>query len=191
MNDISQNKQASFLPFHAINEFMRPDYRTDVVRAVLHALPDLPADQRTQIEKLTRRVVTVPGFRNSAKAPVALRVKPTADAFEKNAGLVAAILSSWSGIHPELRSQVYDLLIARGWEVLPADADRSKLPGFLTRWPKGEDFEALNAAYVSQFPNSNTGSDDVSLMVVWLSGRLPYELVSDDAEVQESAPAEE
>ena len=188
MNDTHQDQQARFLPFHAINEFMRNDYRAEVVRSVLLALPSLPENQRSQIDKLTRRTVKVPGFRNSAKAPAALRVKPTAEAFEKNAGLVAAVLSAWSEIHPELQGQVFDLLTERGWEILPADTDRTKLPGFLTRWPKGEDFESLTSAYSQRFPapvddpEAGPSSDDVSLMVVWLSGRLPYELAGDDEE---------
>jgi hypothetical protein len=191
MNDVQKDQQARFLPFHAINEFMRPDFRADVIRSVMLALPSLPEALRTQIDKITRRVVKVPGFRNSAKAPAALRVKPTAEAFEKNAGLVAAILSAWNEAHPELRGQVYELLTERGWEILPADADRTKLPGFLTRWPKGEDFETLTNAYAERFPGSETSSDDVSLMVVWLSGRLPYELVGDDEEDDKPAGPEE
>jgi hypothetical protein len=180
MNDTSQHKHASFLPFHAINEFMRPDYRAEVVRAALQALPALSELQRAQIEKLTRRSVKVPGFRNSAKAPAALRVKPTAEAFEKSSGLVAAILSAWSEAHPQLRSEINDLLADRGWEILPIEADRTKIPGFLTRWPKGEDFETLTKAFAERYPQSEAASDDVSLMVVWLSGRLPYEIAGDD-----------
>ena len=38
MNDTSKNKQAHFLPFHAINEFMRTDFRAEVVRSALQAL---------------------------------------------------------------------------------------------------------------------------------------------------------
>jgi hypothetical protein len=190
MNEPHQeHKHASFLPFHAINEFMRPDYRAEVVRAALQALPTLPEEQRAQIEKLTRRSVKVPGFRNSAKAPAALRVKPTVEAFEKSSGLVAAILSGWSETHPQLRSEINDLLTGRGWEVLPVEADRTKIPGFLTRWPKGENFETLTSAYAERFPESTAGSDDVSLMVVWLSGRLPYEIAGDD-EPGESDPDE-
>jgi hypothetical protein len=185
MNDTSQHKHASFLPFHAINEFMRPDYRVEVVRAALQALPGLPEPQRAQIDKLTRRTVKVPGFRNSAKAPAALRVKPTAEAFEKSPGLVAAILSAWTDAHPQLRSEVNDLLLDRGWELLPIDADRTKIPGFLTRWPKGEDFETLTTVYAERYPESKASSDDVSLMVVWLSGRLPYEIAGDEPDEHE------
>ena len=71
-----------------------------------------------------------PGFRNSAKAPVAKRVKPTAEAFTKSPHLVAAILSAWAAANVEFRQRVYDLLTERGWELLPVDADRAQLPGF-------------------------------------------------------------
>jgi hypothetical protein len=169
-----ENKQAQFLPFHAINEFMRDDYRLQVVRRTLESLAALPADFQAPIERLTRRFVQVPGFRNSAKAPWQKRVRPTAEAFEKSAPLVAAILSAWSAVHPELRQQVYDLLIVRDWQVLPPETDRTKLPGFIAAWPKGEDFETLNKAFAEKYPEAQTNTDDVSLMIVWLSTRLPF-----------------
>jgi hypothetical protein len=173
-------EKAQFLPFHAINEFMRPDFRLEVVRSTLYALPNLPEGFRPPIDRLTRKVIQVPGFRNSVKAPTALKVKPTAEAFEKSSDLVAAVLSAWAEAHPELRQQVYDLLVSRDWKVLPLEADRTKIPGFLTRWPKGEDFDVLNNAYIEKYPGSQTSSDQVSLMVVWISGRLPYQLVGEE-----------
>lgn len=173
-------EKIQFLPFHAINDFMRTDYRLDVIRTTLNALPGLPDDLRAPIDRLTRRVVKVPGFRNSTKAPASMKVKPTAEAFEKSPDLVAAILAAWSAAHPDLRQQVFDLLTSRGWEVLPIEADRTKLPGFLTKWSKGDDFEALNTAFMEKFPDAPANSDDISLMVVWMSGRLPYELEEEE-----------
>lgn len=175
-------KKAQFLPFHALNEFMRPDYRQEVVRATLAALPNLPEDLRGEIDRLIKKHVRVPGFRNSAKAPTPVKVKPTAESFEKSPALVAAVLSAWSAAHPELRQQVHDLLSERNWELLPPEADRTKLPGFMIRWPKGEDFDVLNNAFKEKFPESNASSDDVSLMVVWISTRLPYDVPADDDE---------
>lgn len=179
------DQEIQFFPFHAINEFMRSDFRLSMIRTTLQALPQLPDSFRAPIDQLTRQVVKVPGFRNSAKAPAPLKVKPMADTFEKNPLLVAAILSAWAEAKPELRQQVYDLLSERGWEVLPPEADRTQLPGFLTTWPKGEDFEALNAAYKERYPDSSESSDETSLMVVWLGGRLPYQMEEEDEENEE------
>lgn len=174
------DKKKQFLPFHAINEFMRHDFRVKVVRNTLNALPSLPDELRTPINRLTRVIVKVPGFRNSTKAPASVRVKPTSEAFEKNPELVAAILAAWAETNPQLRQQVYDLLVARDWHVLPPQADRTRLPGFITKWPKDENFEAVNAAFTEMYPQVQADSDDVSLMVVWLSTRLPYESEGDD-----------
>jgi hypothetical protein len=182
-------KRAQFYPFHAINDFMRSDYRLEVVRSTLLTLHSLPEELRAHIDRLTRKAVQVSGFRNSAKAPVHLRIKPTAEAFEKNPQLVAAILSAWSMAHAELRQQVYDILKARNWEVLPPEADRTKLPGFLIKWPKGEDFDILYEAFSETHPDSKASRDDISLMVVWISTRLPYKTEENEAGEEKEIPA--
>ena len=173
---------AQFLPFHAINEFMRHDYRLEVVRATLSSSSGLPENLRIPIDQMTRMLVQVPGFRNSAKAPLNKRIKPTAEAFEKNPSLVAAILAAWAEAHPDLRQQVYDLLVERRWELLPPSADRTQLPGFMTYWPSGENFELLTHAFAEKYLGAQVSNDDISLMIVWLSVRLPYQFEEDEAE---------
>jgi hypothetical protein len=133
-----------FIPFHAINEFMRPDYRLRVVREVLHTLPLLKGEHRSLIERLTRKYVQVPGFRNSQKAPAGLRATPTVEAFEKHPDLVAVILSAWADHHANLRQQVFDLLTDRRWPLFLIELDRASLPGFAIRWLAQEDFDGLN-----------------------------------------------
>jgi hypothetical protein len=184
-------KKARFLPFHAINEFMRPDFRLAVVRAALQAAPAMPDDLRQPLDRLVKKVVRVPGFRDGSKAPTPLKVRPTAEAFEKSPDLVGAVLAIWAQSNAELSQQVYDLLVEKGWEVLPAEANRAKLPGFMTVWPKGQDFEAMNQAYHEKYPQVEATSDDISLMVVWVSGRLPYKIEGEqeDASTEEQAEA--
>jgi hypothetical protein len=171
------NKQLSFLPFYALDRFMRPDYRLIVIRAALAALPNLPKNHRDAVDHATRKVVKIPGFRNGDKAPTPLKIIPMSSAFDKSAELVAAIVSAWAASQTDLRQQIFDLLTARHWELLPLEADRTKLPGFLPHWPKGEDFEILYDAYKAANPAGDAGIDNVSLMIVWLSGRLPYQMV--------------
>ena len=169
-----------YLPFHAINEFMRDDFRLEIVKSVLQGLPELPKDLRIRVERSCKENIKIPGFRNIKNAPVHLKIKPTAEAFSKDPQATSAILSAWSEIHCELRQQVYELLFARGWEILPILADRSRLPGFLPEWPTGDDFDILYQAYEEKFPFESSNGDNVSLMVVWLSGRLPYHNQDDD-----------
>ena len=201
-------ENTEFLPFHAINEFMRPDFKLSVIRDTLTNQAKLDDPCSNELNQQIKKRVTVPGFRNSDKAPALIKVLPTSKAFEKHPELVAAILSCWSEIQSELRRQVYDLLKNRKWPVLtegedidtsalslelvkqwpifPIKMNRSKLPGFFTHWPKGEDFEALYTNFSTLYPDSDASIDKVSLMVVWLVMRLPYkvdvDLANPDAE---------
>jgi hypothetical protein len=176
---MSENKVA-FLPFNAINEFMLDDYRQSVILSVFQSLPEMDEKQKSRLNQLTKKLIQVPGFRNSLQAPLGIKARHAEKIFEKNALFVAAVISAWAQMRPELRQQVFDLLTERGWELLPVDADRAELPGFLPRWPKDDDFEALTLAFKQRYPESNVADNDVSLMVVWLSDSLPYE--KDDAD---------
>lgn len=186
---MTDQETAEFLPFHAINEYMRDDYRLQVVRSALAAASTLPAEYQQALDALTRRLVTVPGFRNSSKAPMAKRVRPTVDAFTKSPHLVAVILSAWAEAHADLRQKVHDLLSERNWDLLPVDADRTQLPGFFIDWPHGDDFDTLYQAFQAKYPDDPIIQDDVSLMVVWLAARLPvhhHDHDEDDEEENES-----
>lgn len=177
-------EEIAFIPFHAVNDFMNDDYRLSVIRSVSAGLDQLPGELRGPVDRAIRQVVRVPGFRNSAKAPAAVKARPMAEAFVKSPQLVSAVLAAWGEIHAGLRQNVYDLLTARGWELLPPQADRTQLPGFLTEWVGSEDFDGLYAAFQAQFPESQASKDDVSLMAVWLSGRLPYHGTESDVDSQ-------
>jgi len=194
-------EKTEFLPFHAINEFMRPDFRLNVIRETLTAQARLDVPCVNDLNQQIRKRVTVPGFRNSDKAPALIKVLPTSKAFEKHPDLVVAVLSCWVEIQSELREQVFTLLKSRNWlmfseteglvagslsmktikewPIFPLNMDRAKLPGFFTHWPKGEDFETLYKNFSELFPDSTASIDKVSLMVVWISMRLPYQVDRD------------
>lgn len=187
-----------YLPFHAINEFMRPDFRLSLIREVLNNLPNLSEEHNSRINRLIKKLVKIPGFRNSEKAPAFMKIVPVSKSFEKSPELVAAILAAWADSNADLRIQVYDILNVRGWAILskeqqinlemlspemlhkwpilPPEIDRTKLPGFYIHWPKGDNFETLYAHFTESYPEVEISIDKVSLMVVWLSLRLPYQL---------------
>jgi hypothetical protein len=195
-------EKTEFLPFHAINEYMRPDFRLKVIRETLTTQTTLEEHLSNELNQLIRKRVSVPGFRNSDKAPALIKVVPTSKAFEKNPDLVAVILSCWAETQSELRNQVYTLLKSRNWQIFndsegidlatlnmdtikewpifPIHMNRAKLPGFFTHWPKGEDFEVLYKNFSELYPDSDASIDKVSLMAVWLSMRLPFQVESDN-----------
>jgi hypothetical protein len=169
------DKKVQFLPFHAINAFMLPDYRIEVIKIVFDGLSQVNREKQNQFNRFVKLYVIIPGFRHSVQAPVQLKIKPFITTFEKKPELTALTLDIWTELHKDLREKVFGLLTERGWEVLPPDVDRTKLPGFLTTWPENEDFATINQAFNTKYPGEGHTENDVSLMVVWLAGRLPYE----------------
>jgi len=173
-----EKSKMEFIPFNAINEFMRTDYRMSLIRSTLLALPDLAPKTQASINKLTKKHVKVPGFRNSAKAPASVKAVAMVKPFEKQPKLVAAIISAWAELNHELRQQIFDILIGFDWKLLPLEANRSRLPGFLMQWPEKEDYDTIYETFTKADPESEYSIDDVSLMAVWISLRLPVEKVS-------------
>jgi hypothetical protein len=207
--------KTEFLPFNAINEYMRPDFRLKVIRDALSSQSSLDETLSNDLNHLLKKYVTVPGFRSSDKAPALVKVLPTSKAFEKNPDLVAVILTCWAETQTELREQSYMVLKERKWPlfpeneeqkpiasitetikewpVFPITMDRAKLPGFYIHWPKGEDFEALYKAFTELYPDSDASIDKVSLMMVWLSMRLPFQVdvdLENPGDMEEIIPEE-
>jgi hypothetical protein len=181
------DKRIAYFPFHAINEYMLPEYRLNVIGAVLRGLENIPGERRGAINNYIKRYVSVPGFRNSAAAPLAVKIRSAVASFEKRPDFAATLLQAWSELNADLRGRVYAMLEGRGFEgVLPADADRSKLPGFQTAWPKTETYEALDQAFYDANPGFEASTDDIRLMVVWLVNRLPYDLFDEDEHGEET-----
>lgn len=183
------DKTVSYAPFNAINEFMIPDYREEVIRFVLLKMNALSGKRKASIQQLIKKNVTVPGFRNSTIAPLPMQIKGAASAFMKNPAFTAQILSAWVELKPGLAAQIFELLKERNWEVLPVDVDRAALPGFLIQWPAGETYDTLGKAYGEKYSGSSEGENDIRLMMVWLSGRLPYDTGDSDGEDRQSDPA--
>jgi hypothetical protein len=179
-SNIEEKPKLEFIPFNAINEFMRTDYRMILLRNTMLALPELSQNTQASINKLTKKHVKVPGFRNSAKAPASVKAVSMVKPFEKQPKLVSAVISAWAESNSEMRQQVFRLLSGFGWKLLPVEADRTRLPGFLAQWPEEHDFEVIYESLTESCQDSEYSIDDVSLMAVWLSVRLPIEKVSLD-----------
>jgi len=179
---MTEETQAQFVPFHAINQFMMAEYRQEILHKVFSRLDQLPVGRKSTLQNQIKRYLKLPGFRNGALAPLSLKVKGAGTVFEQHPDFVAQILMAWSELNLELRQQIYDLLVERKWELLPADVDRSKLPGFLARWPKEDSYDVLDAAFAAKYPDVKAHEYDIRLMIVWLSGRLPYDMDEDEEE---------
>jgi hypothetical protein len=171
-----------YYPFHAINEFMLEEYRQQVIREVFSNLNLLNNSRKSAILSLFKRYVKLSGFRDVGQAPLGLKVRGSIAAFQDHADFAAQLMAAWCELRSELAGQIFEFLKAREWELLPVDADRTKLPGFLIIWPKGETFEVLVKSFREMVAETPASDDDISLMIVWLAGRLPYDVMEQQTE---------
>ena len=174
---LMMESKVRFLPFHAINEYMLDDYRQLVIQSVLGNFSKLSEERQRRINSLIKKHVKVQGFRNSSLAPLPMKVNGCIDTYKKSPEFVSQVLSAWTEIHKSMAEIVFAFLEGKSWKLLPFDTDRSILPGFMLEWPKEETFEVLIQAFRDANPDLTISDDDISLLMVWLSNRLPYEYV--------------
>jgi len=79
------------------------------------------------------------------------------------------------------KQAVWQLLDARNWKPFPIEVDRTQLPGFMVNWPKGDTFDQFIKSITESNPELNESDDNISLMIVWVGNKLPYNLF-DEAE---------
>lgn len=178
------NQETRLFPFHAINEYMLPEFRLRVIGEVLRNLDKLPPQRKAAINAILRTSLQVPGFRNASAAPLGVKIRGAVTPFERYPEFAALILQGWSEIHGDLRGEIHQVLQGRSFEgLLPVEEDRSQLGGFQVHWPLEETYEALDEAYFTAYPDKkDTSTDDIRLMVVWLVNRLPFDLFAEDDE---------
>jgi len=176
---MTENTKAKYLPFHAINEFMRDDFRLTVLQDVLSKLDSIGKENALHINRLITKGVQIPGFRNSSLAPLGIKVRQCVSLFESSQEFAALIVDTWSHLHQPLMDAVWKLVEDRNWKPLPLEIDRTLLPGFSTNWPKADTFESFEQALHEKMPELNENDDNISLMVVWVGNKLPYGLYED------------
>lgn len=173
---MTDNKKAQYLPFHAINEFMRDDFRVAILQEVLNSYDKVEKERTLRINRLIAKGVQIPGFRNSSLAPLGVKVRQSTTLFESSPEFAALIVDCWSQLHQQLKNAIWQLLEEKNWKPLPMEIDRTILPGFTTNWPKEDKFELFVQAIHEKIPDLAENDDNISLMVVWMSNKLPYGL---------------
>jgi hypothetical protein len=179
-------EKKQFLPFHAVNEFMRDDYRLNVLQNVFTQLDECKGESRTKLLKLFGKEAQIPGFRNSSQAPAGLKAKNGQRLFEKSAVFAALVMDCWSQLHAGLFTQVHAYLLENGWKMPTLQEARVFLPGFQLDWPKEQTFENIIQAVRKNNPELTETDDDISLMVVWVGNKLPYNLYESGDEPDQS-----
>ena len=100
---MTDNKKAQYLPFHAINEFMRDDFRVTILQEVLNSYDKVEKEKTLRINRLIAKGVQIPGFRNSSLAPLGVKVRQSTTLFENSPEFAALIVDCWSQLHQQLK----------------------------------------------------------------------------------------
>jgi len=163
----------SLLPLISLNVFLLPDFRREILTTVLNQKDNLPPEIKQEFRQAIKEFVKISGFRNPLAAPQALQVRAMESPFEKESRFVKAILSSWADINSDLQPKVQALIPELGFEPndqAPLYPDPEN--AFAVGWPEDLSFEKL-ADLVKQKTETDASSNEISLMTVWLTGRLP------------------
>ena len=163
----------SLLPLISLNVFLLPDFRREILTTVLNQKDDLSPEIKQELRQALKEFVKISGFRNPLAAPQALQVRAMESPFEKESRFVKAILSSWADLKLDLGAKVQSVLPELGFEPndqAPLYPDPEN--AFAVGWPEDLSFEKL-ADLVKQKTETDASSNEISLMTVWLTGRLP------------------
>ncbi len=178
---MEKSNQQKYLPFHAVNEFMRDDYRLSILHEVLSEQKITSAESRSRIGRMISKGVQIPGFRNSNQAPLAIKAKNCASLFERSPEFASSVMEAWSCLHPQLKKEMAELLRSRGWNIPDPETDHSQLPGFQLDWNKVDTYEVLINEIKKKAPDMQESDDNISLMAVWIGNRLPYNLYDEES----------
>lgn len=171
--------EIEYLPFKSINVFINRDYLERVIRLVLQEYRQLPKEKARSFVTQFREHVNILGFRNTIKAPISLQVNALASAFEEKNEVVPFTLSTWTLVRSSLAAEVKSWLKSEGWKGLSVDREFNDTEGFLSDWPKKLTFGKIIKDFKKTKPDVEFENDDLILMVIWISGKLP----PDDSEL--------
>ena len=164
-----------YLPYKAVNIFINREYLEQLIETVLKGYNNLSKEKRLAFVKQFRQYVNILGFRNAIRAPLSLQIKAHASAFEAKNEVVPFTLSTWAELNPNLASEVESWLESEGWKGLKKERDFNETEGFLSDWPEKLSFDKLVKKFKKAKPDVKPNRDDLILMVLWISGKLPSE----------------
>ncbi len=165
--------EKEMLSYKAINVYIEQDYLEKVMRDILTGVKKLPKQDQINFSRFMRQYVTILGFRDPSRAPLPLQVNALMKAFEEKDEVVPVTLSVWAKIHKKLAKQVKDWLDGEGWKDLATEREYEEDGGFAADWPKKLTFDKLVKDFQKAAPDAKFDRDDLILMVLWVSGKLP------------------
>lgn len=164
-----------FRPAIALNVFIEPYFRKEILEKVFENLDVIPADLRRELVAEVKDQVRISGFRNPMVAPRALLIRDAESAFEKDSKFALISLKCWQSRYSQWHNDLNKNLIDLGFSV--SDQISAGYPDpmntFLEGWPEGIDFETLFEKITARVKYFPLGKDETALLSVLLTGYLP------------------
>ena len=160
-------------PYKAINVYLEREYLEQLLEWVLKHKETLSKQEVIEFIDEFRKHVTILGFRNPVRAPITLQVNAYASAFEQKDDVIPFTLSTWAKTQPDLAEKVKLWLVDEGWDNLALERQFDENEGFNNNWPDKLSFDELVEKFTKANPDFKFSRNDLILMVLWISGRLP------------------
>lgn len=163
------------LPFKSINVYIEREYLEKVVTNILEGVGKLNKEEQIRFSQDFRKHISVLGFRNPLRAPLSLQVNAYASAFEEKEEVIPFSLTIWSKVKTDLAEKVQSWLESEGWDDLALEREFEEDNGFVFDWPDDLSFDQVEEKFQNANPDFEYDRDDLILMVLWISGKLPIE----------------
>lgn len=164
-----------YLSYKAINVFIERDYLEKILESILTGKDKLSKEEQIAFNNQFRKYVNILGFRNPSRAPLSLQVNAYASAFEEKEEIIPFTLSIWTKLNKNIAEVVYQWLEDEGWENLSLERTYQEDGGFIDDWPEKCTFDDVVEKFSDAKPDLSISRDDLILLVLWISGRLPKE----------------
>jgi len=161
------------LPFKTINVYLERGFLEKILEQILRNIRNLPKETQIEFTQVFKKFVTVLGFRNPLHAPLPLQIKAFANAFEEKEEIIPFTLSAWATLNNELANGVFDWLKSKKWTDLEKNRGYEDSLGFSNDWPESQPLESISKKFEESNPKIQSTDDEIMLMILWISGRLP------------------
>lgn len=161
-------------PAIALNVFIEPYFRKQILEKIFEDLNTLPAELRRELVADVKEKVRISGFRNTMAAPRALLIRNAETVFEKNTRFSLITLKSWLSLYSQWNEKLTQNLKTLGFSISEQAAAGYPDPvnTFLEGWPEGIDFDSLYEKITAQVENFPLSKDETALLSILLTGYL-------------------
>lgn len=163
-------------PLHAINVYIEPWFREEILTLTLEDFSGYTAEIRKELTSTVKNEVKVSGFRNPLTAPKRLLVREADKLFEKDPRFVGIVLKSWMSHFQKNDKFFQEALQNLGFTFAEEAKDfADALNAFHLGWPKNVDYQKVIEEVRKNELDPQMSDDQIMLYGILKTGYLPGE----------------